>query len=348
MDKLAHFLGAHGLDRYAQLFAENDIDIDVLRHLTDEELKELGLTLGHRAKLRAALASLTAHAVQSGSPFARDEVSRSTEAERRQVSVMFCDLVASTALSTQLDPEDYRDLIRAYQDACADVVRRFDGFLAKYMGDGLLIYFGWPRAHEDDAERVMNTGLGVITAVQSLAASKAALLSVRVGIATGQVIVGDIVGEGASQEAAIVGKAPNLAARLQAIAEPDTVVVDEATHSLAGGLFESINLGAHTLKGFAAPVMAWRIIGSRAIESRFEATRIRSLTPFVGREEEIGTSAVLQARMSLRGKQPLLRAGRRPSLQVEQFESAVGTNTKCRPRRAMSEFEGKAEDMYSY
>jgi class 3 adenylate cyclase/predicted ATPase len=289
MDSLAQFLDLLGLDRYAKLFAENDIDLDVLRHLTDDELKELGVTLGHRAKLRAALGSSpVAHNAQMRSPSARDEAIRSTEAERRQVSVMFCDLVASTALSTQLDPEDYRELIRAYQDACADVVRRFDGFLAKFMGDGLLIYFGWPQAHEDDAERVINTGLGLVTAVRSLAASKAALLSVRIGIATGRVIVGDIVGEGASQEAAIVGEAPNLAARLQGIAEPNTVVVDEATHALASGLFESVNLGAQALKGFATPVTAWRIIESRAIESRFEATRIQSLTPFVGREEEIG------------------------------------------------------------
>src|SRR5258706_9973583 len=290
MDNLAQLLEQLGLARYAKLFAENDVDLGVLRQLTDEELKELGVTLGHRTKLRAALRpSPTPDAsIKPDSHAVREEKLRPTDAERRQVSVLLCDLVASTALSTQLDPEDYRELIRAYQDACADVVRHFDGFLAKFMGDGLLVYFGWPGAHEDDAERAINTGLCIITAVQSLATSKAARLSVRIGIATGRVVAGDIVGEGASQEAAIVGEAPNLAARLQAIAEPNTVVVDEATHSLAGALFESVNLGAQMLKGFAAPVTSWRITECRAIESRFEATRIRSLTPLVGREEEVG------------------------------------------------------------
>jgi class 3 adenylate cyclase/predicted ATPase len=290
VDDVVQLLEQLGLAQYAKRFAENDVDLNVLRQLTDQELKELGLTLGHRTKLRSALrCPLTSDISMKGdSPFVREEKLGRGEAERRQVSVMFCDLVASTALSTQLDPEDYRELIRAYQDTCADVVKRFDGFLAKFMGDGLLIYFGWPQAHEDDAERAINTALGIIAAIQSLAACKAGTLSVRVGIATGRVVVGDIVGEGASQEAAIVGEAPNLAARLQAIAEPNTAVVDNMTHSLAGGLFESANLGAQALKGFSAPVTSWRITGSRPVASRFEATRMRALTPFVRREEEIG------------------------------------------------------------
>jgi class 3 adenylate cyclase/predicted ATPase len=290
VDDVAQLLEQLGLAQYAKRFAENDVDLNVLRQLTDQELKELGLTLGHRTKLRSALRSPPTSdiSMKRDSPFFREEKLGPGEAERRQVSVMFCDLAASTALSTQLDPEDYRELIRAYQDTCADVVRRFDGFLARFMGDGLLIYFGWPQAHEDDAERAINTALGIIAAVKSLAASKAAPLSVRVGIATGRVVVGDIVGEGAAQEADIFGEAPNLAARLQAIAEPNAVVVDDMTHSLAGGFFESANLGAQALKGFSAPVTAWRITGSRTIASRFEATRMRALTPFVGREEEIG------------------------------------------------------------
>ena len=164
MDNLAQWLEQLGLARYARLFAENDIDLDVLPHLTDDELKELGITLGHRAKLRAALGGRSEASAKPASPRARE----TADAERRQVSVVFCDLVASTALSTELDAEDYRDLIRAYQDACSSVVARFDGFLAKLMGDGLLIYFGWPRAHEDDAERAIRAGLGVLKAVQSI------------------------------------------------------------------------------------------------------------------------------------------------------------------------------------
>ena len=204
MDDLAQWLEQLGLARYARLFTENDIDLDVLPHLADDELKELGVTLSHRAKLRAALGGRAKPhpSAQPASPRARE----TADAERRQVSIMFCDLVASTALSTELDAEDYRDLIRSYQNTCASVVARFDGFLAKLMGDGLLIYFGWPRAHEDDAERAISAGLGILKAVQSMTAIKGRPLAVRIGIATGRVVVGDIVGEGASQEAAIVGR----------------------------------------------------------------------------------------------------------------------------------------------
>ena len=289
MDELAQWLEQVGLARYARLFAENDIDLDGLPHLTDDELKELGVTLGHRAKLRAALRARaeTHPPAEPGSPRAHETRFQAADAERRQVTVMFCDLVGSTALSTQLDAEDYRDLIRAYHGTCASVVARFDGFVAKLMGDGLLIYFGWPRAHEEDAERAISAGLGILKAVQSMTAVQGRPLAVRIGIATGRVVVGDIVGEGASQEAAIVGEAPNLAARLQAMAEPNTIVIADATHALAGGLFECSSLGTRALKGFDTPLTVWRVDALRPIESRFEATRMRSLTPFVGRDEEI-------------------------------------------------------------
>jgi class 3 adenylate cyclase/predicted ATPase len=285
MQQIAEWLEKIGLERYARLFADNDIDLDALPHLTDDELKELGVTLGHRARLRGALgAEAESHpSAKPGSRRARE----TADAERRQVSIMFCDLVGSTALSTELDPEDYRDLIRAYQDTCVRVVARFDGFVAKLMGDGLLIYFGWPRAHEDDAERAISAGLDILRAVQSMTADKGRPLAVRIGIATGRVVVGDIVGEGASQEAAIVGEAPNLAARLQATAEPNTIVIADATHALAGGLFDCTGLGARMLKGFDTPLNVWRVDALRPIASRFEATRMRSLTPFVGRDEEI-------------------------------------------------------------
>ena len=285
MDDFGQWLEQLGLARYARLFAENDIDLDVLPHLTDDELRELGVTLGHRAKLRTALGAKAGPppSTKPASPRTRE----TADAERRQVSVMFCDLAGSTALSTELDAEDYRDLIRSYQDTCASVVAHFDGFLAKLMGDGLLIYFGWPRAHEHDAERAISAGLGMLKAVQSMTAMKGRPLAVRIGIATGRVVVGDIVGEGASQEAAIVGEAPNLAARLQAIAEPNTLVIADATYALAGGLFECTSLGQRALKGFETSLMVWRVDAPRPIESRFEATRMRSLAPFVGRDEEI-------------------------------------------------------------
>jgi class 3 adenylate cyclase/predicted ATPase len=200
---------------------------------------------------------------------------------------MICDLVGSTALSARLDPEDMREIIAIYHRCCAEQITKAGGFVAKYMGDGVLAYFGYPQAHENDAERAINAGLGVLKAVQSLTAGKGASLAVRIGIATGRVVVGDIIGEGASQEAAIVGEAPNLAARLQAIAQPNSIVVAETTHALAGGLFECTSLGAQVLKGFDTPVNAWSVSALRAIESRFEATRMRAPMPFVGREEEL-------------------------------------------------------------
>jgi class 3 adenylate cyclase/predicted ATPase len=281
MDDFPKWLERLGLGRYAQLFAENDIDASALPHLSDDDLKELGLSLGHRAKLRAALSALSS----DGPTGPASSVQR--EGERRQVCVMFCDLVASTTLATELDPEDYRDLIRAYQRSCAAVVARFDGFIAQFLGDGLMIYFGWPQAHEDDAERAINTGLGIVDAMKSATSPSGAPLSVRIGIATGRVVVGDVIGEGASQEAAIAGEAPNLAARLQSLAAPNTVVIDDATQALTGNLFECVDLGAHALKGFAHPVKVRRVAGTHAIESRFEATRTSSSAPFLGRTEEV-------------------------------------------------------------
>ena len=201
---------------------------------------------------------------------------------------MFCDLVGSTALSTRLDPEDYREAIRAYQDACAGVITRYDGYVAKFMGDGVLAYFGWPRGHENDAERAISAGLGVIESVGEIgpADGETEPLTVRIGVATGPVVVGDIVGEGAAQEAAVTGETPNLAARLQEIAEPNTVVIAETTHVLAGGLFAYDSLGKKSLKGFAEPARAFAVTGERLVESRFEA-RAGAVLPMVGRDQEL-------------------------------------------------------------
>jgi predicted ATPase/class 3 adenylate cyclase len=208
-------------------------------------------------------------------------------AERRQLTVMFCDLVGSTALASRLDPEDLRDVIGAYHHCVAETVRRFDGFVAKYMGDGVLVYFGYPAAHEDDAERAVRASLTLVDAVGHLPAPEEPL-RVRIGVATGLVVVGDLIGAGAAQEQAVVGETPNLAARLQALAESNAVVIAQGTHRLTGGLFEYENLGAVEAKGFAKPVLAWRVVGESAVENRFEALHpLGGETPLVGREEEI-------------------------------------------------------------
>ena len=237
--------------------------------------------MGHRRTLLAAIADLDKPA-----PVEPDAAVRRAEAERRQLTVMFCDLAGSTALSAQLDPEDTREVIRSYQDACAGVITRFDGFVAKYMGDGVLAYFGYPRAHEDDAERAVRAGLALTEAVARLTTPAEQALAARIGIATGLVVVGDLVGEGAAQEQAVVGDTPNLAARLQGLAEPGQVVIAEATRRLVGGGFDLAGLGPQALKGLAAPVEAFAVAGERAIASRFEA-RSSAVLPLVGRDHEL-------------------------------------------------------------
>jgi class 3 adenylate cyclase/predicted ATPase len=210
-----------------------------------------------------------------------------SSAERRQLTVMFCDLVGSTALSARLDPEDMREIIGAYHRCCTEQITKAGGFVAKYMGDGVLGYFGYPQAHEDDAERAVRAGLALIEAVPTLLSGLDAALQVRIGIATGLVVVGDLIGEGAAQEHGVVGETPNVAARLQALAEPGQLVISPATRRLAGGMFEYRDLGNVMLKGLAEPIRAWLVTGSSTIESRFEAQHEAKLTPLVGREEEL-------------------------------------------------------------
>jgi class 3 adenylate cyclase len=198
---------------------------------------------------------------------------------------MFCDLVGSTALSARLDPEDMRDVIQLYQECCAEMVARFDGNVAKYMGDGVLVYFGFPRAHEDEAERAVRAGLAIIEAVGTLKSQ--VQLQVRIGIATGLVVVGDLIGRGAAQEQAVVGETPNLAARLQTVAEPNTIIIAEGTHHLTGALFKCDDLGLHHIKGFAEPVRAWRVVAETPAGNRFDARHATGMTPLVGREREL-------------------------------------------------------------
>ena len=278
------WLGGIGLEQYAQTFRDNAIDADVLRDLTDEHLRELGLPLGARLKLLRAVAALGTSEQTLASPEITPPAPR-TDAERRQVTVMFSDLVGSTALSARMDPEDLREIISAYQKCVAETVQRFGGFLAKYMGDGVLVYFGYPQAHEDDAERAVRAGLKLVAAVGDLKTNVP--LQTRVGIATGLVVVGDLIGSGASQEQAIVGETPNLAARLQGVAEPNSVVIAESTRNLLGNLFELEDLGAKDLKGIAGPVGAWSALRTGSAEGRFEAFHAGGLTVLVGREEEL-------------------------------------------------------------
>ena len=217
---------------------------------------------------------------QAERPAAPAAVAAAPEAERRQLTVMFCDLVGSTALSTGMDPEDLRDVIASYQSRCSAAIRRYDGFVAKYMGDGILVYFGYPRAHEDEAERSVRAGLDIVDAMAELNAAvrrpPGVELAVRIGIATGPVIVGDQIGEGTASETAVVGETPNLAARLQALAQPNQIVVSAATRAMLGDHFDLEDLGASELKGFAEPVPAWRVLSARDVESRFAATRTGS------------------------------------------------------------------------
>jgi class 3 adenylate cyclase/predicted ATPase len=282
MKGIAEWLSSIGLSEYAQRFADNAIDLSALRDLTEQDLKDVGVLLGHRRKILRAIAELDGVA-PAPAETATEAVPRD-EAERRQVTLMFADLVGSTALSTGMDPEDLREIISAYQKCVAETVHRFGGFVARYVGDGVLVYFGYPQAHEDDAERAIRAGLELITAVGALKSRVS--LQTRVGIATGLVVVGDLTGSGQTQERSIVGETPNLAARLQGIAEPNTVVICDSTHRLVGNLFEVEDLGPRDFKGIVRPVRAWAALRASSVASRFEALHATGLTALVGRDEE--------------------------------------------------------------
>jgi class 3 adenylate cyclase/predicted ATPase len=285
---LGAWLCGLGLERYEQAFRDNDISMDLLATLNADDLREIGVgSLGHRKQLLSAIAALVGTTDSKALP-AAVMAGPSPHAERRQLTVMFVDLVGSTALASKLDPEVMREVILGYQNAVAGEVVRFEGHIAKFMGDGVLAYFGWPRAHEDEAERAVRAGLALVEAIPKLAMPDNEPLSARVGIATGLVVVGDLIGEGAAQEQAVVGEAPNLAARLQALAEPGTVVIASETRRQIGRLFELASCGDHHLKGFDKLARAWRVLGEGTADSRFEALHGERITPLVGREHEIG------------------------------------------------------------
>ncbi len=316
-DTIVQWLERLGLGQYAEAFQENAIGLEHLPDLDHDILKEIGVRpAGHRMTILKAAANAGSHvdtdAVRE-TDAAPPTPSSSPEAERRQLTVMFCDMAASTELSQQLDPEDLSEVNRAYQDACKGAIERYDGHVARYMGDGVLAYFGYPQAHEDDAERAVHAGLRVVESVVGLNATvgdrHGISFGVRVGIATGPVVVGDVIGEGSSRESAVVGETPNLAARLQAVARPGWVVISNRTRQLTGGLFSYEDLGPQYLKGFAAPLPVWRAIAARRAASRFQATRGERADAFVGRQEELDLLLERWARARQDEGQVVLLAG---------------------------------------
>ncbi len=290
---IAAWLRDLGLARYERRFRECAVDTDVLADLTEADLEELGISLRHRKKLLEAIAALTPQefpgpvaSTACHSKAQQPGTLGSFQAERRQLTVLFCDLVASTELLAGLDPEDIGGVIHAYQQCCRSVIQHWDGHVAKCTSDGVLGYFGWPRAHEGDAERAVRAGLELVGAVGRLTAY-GKRLAARVGIATGIVMIGDQIGQGTAKEEKVVGDTPDLAARIQVLAEPGTVMVAHGTRNLLGGLFEYRDLGMQRFEGFAEPIRCWQVVAESPAEGRFEALHGARLTPLVGREEEI-------------------------------------------------------------
>ena len=286
---IAAWLSGLGLPQYQEAFQKNAVDAEVLPELTADDLKDLGVDLvGHRRKLLAAIAALRADdaIAEESTMLPASGRQLPPSAERRQLTVMFCDLVGSTALAARRDPEELRDILGAYHACVSQLVAEFKGFVAKYMGDGVLIYFGYPQAHEDDPEQAVRAGLALVEGIGRLDTA-GEMLEIRVAIATGLVVVGDLIGSGEAQERGVVGETPNLAARLQGMAPANGVLIAEGTRRLVGDLFEYRDLGAIEVRGFDDAVPVWHVLRSSAAESRFEALRASALTPLIGREEEI-------------------------------------------------------------
>ncbi|OQW37076.1 MAG: guanylate cyclase [Nitrospira sp. SG-bin2] len=297
-DRVSAWLESLGLDRYRDVFQQNAITWDVLPELNDGDLASLGVVLGHRKRLLRAIAHLPQKADSDGlqtvpiatDPEATPFPSGRDQAERRQLTVMFCDLVGSTALARRLDPEDLQASIRRFLDTCGEAISRFNGYIAKYMGDGLLVYFGYPHAHEHDAERAVHAGLAVIELVKALPREyrpeQECEIATRIGIATGPVIVGELIGQDTAKERSVFGETPNLASRLQGVAAPNQLIVDSVTKRLVGGEFEFADQGTVSLKGYETPVRIWQVLCAKPSASRFESYRSGRLADFIGREHE--------------------------------------------------------------
>ncbi len=325
MTDVQQWLEKIGLAQYADLFAKNDIDWEILAELNEQDLEKLGVSLGHRKKLIKAISEARSASLQA--PKRLDEAqatigTANARAERRHLTVLLCDLVGSTALSARLDPEDLRGILHEFQRCCGDAIRRYEGHIARFMGDGVLAYFGFSTAHEDDAERAVNTALEMVESVSALTIPTAQKLEVRVGIASGLVVVGDLIGEGPAREFALVGDAPNLAARLQAIAEPNHILVASRTRHLLGKLFEFADLGDHNIKGLDRPIHVWRVLASSSVASRFEARQSSHLTPLIGRQAEL---ALLQKQYgkAKRGKGQVILISGEPGIGKSRLVMAL-------------------------
>jgi class 3 adenylate cyclase/predicted ATPase len=288
MTDLQLWLEKIGLTQYADLFAKNDIEWETLPELNEQDFEKLGVSLGHRKKLIKAISETFSGSFNKYKRRSRSATrTADARAERRHLTVLLCDLVGSTALSARLDPEDLRLILKEFQRCCADALHRYEGHIARFMGDGVLAYFGFPTAHEDDAERAIRAALELVDSVPGLAIPTAEKLEVRIGIASGLVVVGDLVGDGSAREFALVGDAPNLAARLQALAEPNQILVAPHTRQLLGKLFEFTDLGELNIKGFERPIQVWRVLSPSPVSSRFEAHQSSQLTPLIGRQAEV-------------------------------------------------------------
>lgn len=336
MQEIADWLDELGLGQYAKRFAENGIDVSVLPELSDEDFDRLGVLLGHRRKMLRAIAGLN-HAELA--------TVRRHGAERRHLTVMFCDLVGSTALSARLDPEDMWEVIRAYRAACERVIAAYDGMIARFVGDGILVYFGYPRAHEDDAERAVRAGLDIISAVKQLETRAPERVEVRIAVATGLVVVGDLASGGVSEEQATVGDTPNVAARLQDLAEPGAVVVADSTRRLLGDLFTFHDLGYREVKGISEPLAVWAVEGAAASESRFEAVRTARSVGFVGRKAEL-EFALSRQRLAWQGEGQVVlvsgEAGIGKSRLVATLSQSPVLESHCRLRYQCSPYHSNS------
>jgi class 3 adenylate cyclase len=344
MQGVAEWLASIGLDEYVQRFVENAIDLSVVRDLTEQDLKDLGMPLGHRRRILRAVTLLAEDAVIES-----QTVPVQGHAERRQLTILFCDLVGSAALSARFDPEDFRRVILAYNARVSEVIRECRGKITQYMGDGVLAYFGYPGADGDDVKQALLAGLALIDAIANLQIGIGIELQVRIGIATGLVVVGDLTGVGSAQEPVAIGEAPNLAARLQALAEPGTALVDTISHQLTAGDFDFSDLGPRSVAGWAEPVRVWRVLRKIDVESRFEAKHMAQVPPLFGREEEMEL-LVRRWRQALRkegcvvlltgepgiGKSHIVRAVEEqlqsdPHIRMHCFCSAYHTNSALFP-----------------
>jgi class 3 adenylate cyclase/tetratricopeptide (TPR) repeat protein/ABC-type transport system involved in cytochrome c biogenesis ATPase subunit len=336
---LGDWLRELGCTQYELLFVENAIDIDVLSELTESDLENLKIPLGDRKRLLRGIKSLADPQIAGpdtgAGRLAQSERPDVAHAERRHLTVMICDLVGSTALSARLDPEDMRAVMDAYHAACARITSQYDGFLAEFRGDGILAYFGYPSAHEDDAERTVRAGLDIIAAVAGLKTRANESLAVRIGIATGLVVVGAIDSKGALRQHAVVGDTPNLAARVQALAEPGMVIVAASTRQLIGDLFRLRTLGDHQVKGISEPVAAWVVEGTADSKSRFEAIRTVRLADFIGRDDEIKFLNDRQGR-AWNGKGQIVLISGEPGVGKSRISAALADRIAAEPHTRLS------------